>query len=271
MTPTSRVKRGYSNVSCGQAHWRYAGVEGPANPLICLHMVPKSSRSFAALLPHIARDRISLAPDLPGHGASDPLRDPASVQGYAQWLWELLDAHFPGQAVDLLGYHTGAMVAVAAAQARPTAVGKLVALSAPAFSDEEIAEFREFFAPIPLDEEGTRFRIMWERIQRFGGPGTTLKMAAASLSDNLLAGEDYEEGHRAAFDHAKTFLGQLSTLEHRVLVINIADELEKHTRRIDPFLRNGWRKDYPQWGNGFLELEPEAVAREVLAFLDDQS
>ncbi|EED31071.1 hydrolase, alpha/beta fold family [gamma proteobacterium NOR5-3] len=265
---TSQVTRGYSDTSAGQAHWRRSIGAGSANPVVCLHMAPKSSRSFSALLPKLARNRIALAPDLPGHGASDPLNSAASIPGYAQWLWELLDAELPGETVDFVGYHTGAMVAVAAAQARPAAVGKLVALSAPVFKDAEIAAFREFFRPIPLDEDGSRFRIMWERIMRFRGPGMTLEMAAASLSDNLLGGEDYEEGHRAAFDHAKQFLSEISLLENPILVINVADDLEEHSRRIDPYLNNGVRRDYPHWGNGFLELHAEQLARDLLGFFN---
>jgi pimeloyl-ACP methyl ester carboxylesterase len=267
-----KVTRGYSDTSAGQAHWRRCDADvsasAGANPIVCLHMAPKSSRSFNALLPHLATNRCALAVDLPGHGASDPLAAPASIPGYANWLWELLDAELPGATVDLVGYHTGAMVAVTATDARPAAVGKLIALSAPVFEDTEIETLRAFFRPIPLDEEGTRFRIMWERILRFRGPGMTLEMAAASLSDNLLGGDDYEEGHRAAFDHASAFLAEVSALEHPLLVINIADDLEEQTRRIDPYLNNGVRRDFPDWGNGFLELHPQSLALEILSFLD---
>jgi pimeloyl-ACP methyl ester carboxylesterase len=267
------ITRGYSNTSAGQAHWMRSrcnsGTE-EANPIVCLHMAPKSSRSFGAVLPHLARNRTAFAPDLPGHGASDRLTAPASILGYAKWLWELLDAEFPGATVDFVGYHTGAMVAVAAAHLRPAAVGRLVALSAPVFQDAEIKTLRDFFSPIPLDADGTRFRVMWERILRFRGPGMTLEMAAASLSDNLLAGEDYEEAHRAAFDHAREFPTQISTLENPLLVINIADDLEEQTRRIDPYLKNGIRRDFPNWGNGFLELHPEDLSSEILSFLDGE-
>ena len=93
-------------------------------------------------------------------------------------------------------------------------------------------------------------------------------MAAASLADNLRAGEDYEEGHRAAFDHTAAYARELAALSHPLLVMNINDDLVSQTRRVDALLANGERRDYPDWGNGFLELWPEAVAAELLAFLD---
>ncbi len=271
------VYRGYTRLTNGQAHWRRANpvfdsattVRGrDKRPLICLHMVPKSSRSFATLLPLLAKDREVLAPDLPGHGASDPPAGSHSVPGYARWLWELMDALEIAGSVDMLGYHTGSMVAVAAASLQPSRVGRIINISAPAFSSEELAHFRDYFTPIPLDKEGTRFRTMWQRVLAHAGPGMTLEMAAASLSDNLLAGEDYEEGHRAAFDHASRYLQELEALKSPVLVMNVADELFDATSRIDEHLRNGERRDYPQWGHGFLELHAPDVAREVLAFLD---
>lgn len=265
------VTRGYSTVPGGQAHWRRAGRHDSAKaPVICLHMVPKSSRSFDRLLPELARDRIALAPDLPGHGASDPLAngERASVDGYARWLWALLDNLALPEPIDLVGYHTGAMVAVAAATRQPERVRRIVNLSAPAFTDDEVAALLDYFRPITLDEAGTRFRVMWERILHFRGPGMDLPMCARSLGDNLLAGEDYEEGHRAAFEHAADYLEELQGLPHPLRVMNIADDLFEQTRRIDPWLNNGKRRDYPQWGNGFLELHPREVAAELRDFLD---
>ncbi len=265
-----RTQRGYTDVAAGQAHWRRAGTAGSGRPLICLHMVPKSSRSFDSILPLLARDRPALAPDLPGHGASDPLPDGHSVPGYARWLWELLDELGIDDAVDLLGYHTGSMVAVAAATLRPAQVGRLINISAPAFSAQDLEKLAEYFQPIPLDQAGTRFSVMWQRVLEHAGPGMSLEMAAASMSDNLLAGEDYEEGHRAAFAFAPRYLEKLAALPHPLLVMNIADDLFDATSRIDAHLNNGRRRDYRQWGNGFLDLHSAAVAEEILGFLDER-
>jgi len=273
----SPTRKAYAELSDGrQAHYRWSTAPsgnrelrgGDHRPVICLHMVPKSSRSFAQLLPALAQDRPVFAPDLPSHGASDPLAEPASIEGYAHWLWMFIDALALPQPLDLVGYHTGSMVAVAAARQRPQSVGKIINISAPAFSSAELAGMREYFQPIPLDEGGTRFTVMWQRVLHHAGPDMNLEMAAASFGDNLNAGEDYEEGHRAAFDHAAQYLRDIAAIPHPLRVMNIADDLFETTRQIDAHLNNGERRDYPQWGNGFLELHPEAVAREILAFLD---
>jgi len=267
---TTPCRRAYADLSYGQVHYRIAQPEGPttAAPVVCLHMMPKSSRSFAAILPHLAHSRIVLAPDFPAHGASDPLPEAASIEAYVSWLWDWLDTLAVQPPVNLVGCHTGSMVAVAAALARPQSVARIINISAPVFTAAQLEQMRDFFQPIPLDEAGTRLHTMWERILRFRGPGMTLAMAAASLSDNLLAGEDYEEGHRAAFDHAPRYAEQLEQLQHPLLVMNVADDLFDVSRQADAHLNNAERRDYPQWGNGFLELHAEDAAAEMLRFFD---
>jgi pimeloyl-ACP methyl ester carboxylesterase len=266
----SHCRKAYADLENGQAHYRIARPTAAATapPVVCLHMMPKNSRSFATILPHLARQRLALAPDFPAHGASDPLPEPASIAGYVDWLWSLLDTLDLQQPLDFVGCHTGSMVAVAATLARPAAVRRLINISAPVFSEEQLAQMRSFFAPIPLDEQGTRFTTMWERILRFRGPGMSLQMAAASLSDNLLAGEDYEEGHRAAFDYAPQYARDLGRLEHPLLVMNVADDLFEVTRQADACLHNGVRRDYAQWANGFLDVHAAEAAGEMLHFLD---
>jgi pimeloyl-ACP methyl ester carboxylesterase len=91
-------------------------------------------------------------------------------------------------------------------------------------------------------------------------------MAAESMAENLRAGDAYEWGHEAAFAYAPDFVPNLSKTEHALLVMNPQDDTCEQTRRIDPYLKNGRRVDYPDWGHGFLNAYPEAVARDMLDF-----
>ena len=127
----------------------------------------------------------------------------------------------------------------------------------------------DYFQPIPIDEDGTRFRIMWERVMQHRGPGMTLQMAADSMAENLRAGDCYEWGHEAAFAYAREYVGNLAETPHPILVMNPNDDTFVHTQRIDPFLRNGRREDYPDWGHGFLNAYPEAAAAIMLGFFDE--
>ena len=235
-------------------------------------MVPKSGRSFANLMPLLADDRLVIAPDYPGHGESDhPPADPeVRVEDYARSVWQVIDELSPSGRVCFVGYHTGSMVAVEATRQRPDTVAELINISVPIFTVQEVEDLLKYFAPIPLDVEGRRFRIMWERIMEYRGPGMTLKMAADSMAENLRGGENYEWGHRAAFKHTEANQRNLINLSHPLFVMNLNDDLNEHTRRVDPLLKNGFRKDYPEWGTGFLDAFPQQVAAEILNFFDSE-
>ena len=71
MTTRPRVIRQFCDGPFGQVHVRRAGDTGNKPGLVCLHMSPKSGRSFADILPYLAGERRVLAPDNPGHGESD--------------------------------------------------------------------------------------------------------------------------------------------------------------------------------------------------------
>ena len=271
MASSPRIHKSYTAGTHGQLHCRgvYPATASRA-AIVCLHMCPKSGRLYHELLPHLARDRVAIAPDYPGHGESDlpPPEPHVTVEDYADAVWQVVDDRIGAEPVHLLGYHTGSMVGVEATLKRPERVRSLVTIGAPVFTTEELDAVVDLFKPIPIDEDGTRFQTMWSRVLHYRGPGMTLEMAATSMAENLRAGDAYEWGHEAAFAYAPRFADNLSRIEQPVLVMNPADDTYEQTLRIDPYLNNGRRVDYPNWGHGFLNAYPEASAEQVLAFLE---
>jgi pimeloyl-ACP methyl ester carboxylesterase len=264
-----RVRRTFVDGPFGQLHCRLAiPAEAPEAPVVCLHMSPKSGRSYHEVLPYLADRRIAMAPDYPGHGESDPppAEPPVTVEDFAASTWAVVDA-VGGGPVHLVGYHTGSMVAVEAATQRPGDVLSVVNISAPIFTAAELATLGREYSPIPIDEEGTRFQVMWERVLQHRGPGMTLQMAAASFAENLRAGDDYEWGHRAAFAYAETYNRNLAEIDLPLLVLNPADDCFEQSRRADELMKNGQRVDCPQWGHGFLNAYPQDAAAVILEFI----
>ena len=271
MTTLPRVRRTFVDGSYGQLHCRIAAPAAPTRaPLVCLHMSPKSSRSFHDVLPELARNRIVIAPDYPGHGESDkPPADPhVTIGDFARSAWRSVDALCPGK-VHMLGYHTGAMVAVEAATQRPEDVISVVNISAPLFTAAELKTLDDYFQPIPIDESGQRFRTMWDRVLEHRGPGMTLQMAAESFAENLRGGDDYEWGHRAAFAYGMTYRDRLALLRHPVFVMNPNDDCYQVSKRADELLQNGLRRDYDDWGHGFLSVHAAEAATEIRTFIDE--
>ncbi|MGI9237384.1 MAG: alpha/beta fold hydrolase [Woeseiaceae bacterium] len=265
------VTRTFVDGPFGQLHARMSQPGSiTAAPIVCLHMSPKSGKSYRDVLPYLADNRVALAPDYPGHGESDlpPAEPEVSLEDFAACAWAVVDA-LAGSPVHVLGYHTGSMVAVEMAMQRPAEVNSITCISAPVFTDEEQARLNSDYAPIPIDEDGTRFRIMWERVLQHRGPGMTLQMAADSFAENLRAGDDYEWGHRAAFAYAATYNRNLKVIDKPVLVLNPSDDCHEQSLRSDAMLKNGRRVELPDWGHGFLSAFPAEAARIILDFAEE--
>ena len=62
----SVVKRQFVETASGQMHLRLAGAASARPTIVCLHLMPKSGRCFAKLMPELAQDRLLIAPGLPG-------------------------------------------------------------------------------------------------------------------------------------------------------------------------------------------------------------
>ena len=265
------VRRVFVDGRYGQIHSRLCvPTDAPRAPVICLHMSPKSGRSYRQILPHLADGRVSVAPDYPGHGESDtpPSEPHVTIGDFAESTWRVVDA-IGGGPVHFVGYHTGAMVAVEAATQRPDDVLSITSISAPVLTADEVEALSAAFQPVPIDEAGTRFVVNWERVLKNRGPGMTLQMAAESFSENLRAGDDYEWGHRAAFAYADEYNRKLAEIEQPNFVMNPADDMFEQSPRADSMMKDGRRKDYPQWGHGFLNAFPEEAAAEILAFVNE--
>ena len=85
---------------------------------------------------------------------------------------------------------------------------------------------------------------------------------------NMMGGEAYEWGHAAAFAYDEPFIEALKTLDHRMTILNPADDLQEATRRAEPLLKNGEIIELPQWGYNFMSDSPETVAEILLPKLD---
>ncbi len=270
MSMPPRVTRQFCDGPFGQVHLRRAGAPGDKPALVCLHMSPKSGRSFADIMPYLAGERLVIAPDNPGHGESElpPAEPPVTLEDYARSMWAVVDQLGVGP-VHLVGYHTGSMVAVEAASQRPEQVVAVINISAPVMTPEEAQAADETYAPLPIDEAGSRFSIMWQRVLAHRGPGMTLQMAADSFAENLRAGDHYEWGHRAAFAYAQTYGRKLGEIPHPLLVLNPGDDCWELSQRADALWNNGRRIDKPEWGHGFLSAFAPEAARLLLGFIEE--
>jgi pimeloyl-ACP methyl ester carboxylesterase len=130
---TVRMRRAYFDCSFGQLHVRTAfpGTGGfdELVTLFCLHAAHGSSRAFARFLPEVADVRSVYAPDLPGCGESDASPHGSTAEA-ATAIFDLArDLRL--KQIDVLGFQSGATVALELAAARTDLVRRLVLISTP--------------------------------------------------------------------------------------------------------------------------------------------
>jgi len=182
----------YDSVDGVRVHSLSAGV-GP--PLLLLHDLFFSSRSWERVLPALAARWWVIAVDLPGFGESDrPAQYPYTVESFAHTMTTLLDALGVSQ-VSLLGHSLGGAVALRLADQLPERVQRAVAVSPllpplalplegrlvmlpvvgefvfhNLFSRRDLARFlrREVYLDPALPEEEA-LQFYWERLNRPGG------------------------------------------------------------------------------------------------------
>lgn len=265
------VRKGYLDATHGQIHYRIAHARSDTDKpaLLCLHQSPKCGLEFDTFMRTASRDRTIIAPDYPGYGMSDPAPSEAAttIPMYAEEMWRVVDG-LGIETVDLFGNHTGAKVAAQMALTQSHRVHAIAMISAAILTDEEREMFKHMFAPIPLDNAHSRITTSWARIVERQGPGQTLEMLDRSLFMNMMGGEAYEWGHVAAFAWGKPFDAALSSLPHRITLLNPSDDLTECTRRADSMMRNGEIIECPQWGYGFMDAFPEDAANLVVSKLD---
>ena len=89
----------------------------------------------------MGRDRLCLAPETPGFGASD---SPPDIDDYAYCFAKLLDS-YQIQTVDLMGYQTGSKIAVELAFREPQRVRRMVLVSASIYTPAELGQARALY------------------------------------------------------------------------------------------------------------------------------
>ena len=128
--PASTLSRRYVGPPGRQTHLLEAGLISSEPSLWCLHATAYAGRSFAPLIEALAGRRRVVAPDTMGYGGSDKPGQRIEIGDYASLIDQALDAAGEDR-VDLLGYHTGALVAAELARLRPDRVRRLILIGVP--------------------------------------------------------------------------------------------------------------------------------------------
>ncbi len=207
-------RRGYAAWDKGQIHYREQG-EGPA--VLLLHQAPWASIQYRRVMPLFAAAGFrAIAPDLPGHGLSDPLEEP-TIKGFAAILPPLLDALGLAQAA-LVGHHGGALVAGRMAAAWPDRAAALAMDNAPLYSAEQRAHrLAKIDESQRIAPDGSHLADRWSLVRRIADPDWSDETVHLSVLTYFANGPTREHGHHAAAHY--DFAADLARISCPTLVV----------------------------------------------------
>jgi pimeloyl-ACP methyl ester carboxylesterase len=213
---------------------------------------------YTELLAEMARDRFAVAPDTPGFGASDAPERPVDIPELARTMVAVLD-HFGLDEVDVVGYHTGSKIAVELAISFPDRVGTVVLVSAPVYTEEELAHQRDSLAvPRTPRSDGSHLVAQFTELVRWSPEGTPLALVQREFAEQQRGGGSAHWGYLAAFDYSHA--QALPRVRQPLLLLCPADDLEVPTLRAEPYLRNGRMLRLPEWGHQMMITRTAEVA-----------
>lgn len=191
-------RRGYVAGESGQVHFRSMG-QGPA--LVLVHQAPWASIQYRRVMPLAAAAGYhAIAPDLPGHGMSDPLSDP-TIAGFAAILPALLDGLDVERAATV-GHHGGALVAGRMAADHPDRVVALAMDNAPLYSpDGRARRLAMIDETHTVRGDGGHLTDRWSLVRRVADPDWSDDTVQLSVMTYFANGPSREHAHRAAALH----------------------------------------------------------------------
>lgn len=263
------VRRSYAESRFGQIHLSTAYPSGGGFdervPVVCLHHAGGSGRVFASMLRELGHDRSIYAPDLPGHGSSEPPAAKVSVAELAGAVGDFLDS-LRLRAVDVFGYQLGALVTAELAIARPQQIRRVLLWGASVYSPQERASLLQAATTPGTREDGSDVADEWQRMLQRRGTNVPPASIAEELGDRLRAGASATRALSAAIEYPT--LERLPLVKQPALVLRLRDESWDHAPRVRAALPTGSMLDVADYGQGFLSAAPQRFASIAREFLD---
>ena len=256
----NQLHRDYVQTRTGQVHYRAyvpSGADITAAPLMALHLSPNSGQVFSSFLPAIGKDRIAVAPDYPGFGMSDAIAGPQRIEDYAASMLDVIEALNLDTPVDLVGYHTGAGVALEMARQKPDAIGRLLLVAVPVLTKEERAAGAAL-PPIAFDVEGEFAKKEWQSSWKWRGPGQDETSVFATFSEKMRPGaRDRRAEAILAYDLAPV----LEAATQDMMIVRVKDDLWGPTERAHELRPDSAYQELPQYGHGLFHVAPDEMSQ----------
>lgn len=268
------IKRQFVDGAFGQVHLRIARPLGKAThlPLVLFHASPYSGDYFLPFIDKMATDRIVIAMDTPGYGDSAPPPSPPTIAEYAASAARALDALddelLMGEPVDILGYHTGALIAAELAIIDRARIRRLVLPGVPFLtSDAQRAAYEEYVKPEALSADGSHLTNKWAFATYAMPAGVSLERAQEHFNDMMQCEPRCWWSYHGVFSYAGE--RRLPDVEQPVLLISYDGSLSDETKAAHDVFRHAKHIHISGVTRGAFDVAADKLAKETRQFLDD--
>ena len=258
------MRKLYGNTRFGQVHARLQEPEGKAVnvPLVCLHPAPSSGLYFATAMPMLCDGRQVIAPDYPGYGGSDAPEEPPSIRDYANAMLDFLDSAGVQGPIDLLGFHTGCLVAAEMAHIDRGRVRRVVFCDIPYFTSEQQAAMREKVTqPMPVGADLDCLEGPWKFNVTSRIDDVSIDRAVALFAEHVRAGAKDWYGFGAAFSY--DCVSRFSSLNADTVCLATQSGLHGPTEAAAKVIPDTSFVDVTEVTTAVFETGAEAIARRI--------
>lgn len=258
----------YRDTPRGQLHARVLEAAGSRRfpDLLCLHPAPYSGRYFDTVLPLLNDGRRVIAPDYPGYGNSYALSEAPSIADYANaiadaWLDEC------DEPVDLLGFHSGCLVAAELSLLQPDRVARLLLIDVPCFDADSRESMRAKIArPLDLGRDLECLATPWDFNVGSREDIVPLDRALALFVDQLSTGRRSHYCFHAAFTYASE--SRLAAIDTPTSIIATASPLKEPTLLAARLVPGATLVEAPEIETSVFEKNAGVIAGHIRATLD---
>jgi len=269
-------RKAYYDGGGGQVHFLIAQPVDAAGvrrtPLVLSHPTAQSGDYLRRFMAEMATDRVVLAPDTPGYGASDAPDGDLTMDEYAAWLAPAIRralADLGAERADLGGNHTGAFISAALALHAPDITRRVLLSAVPYWSPgpdrERLLEDIGRDRPLPERLEG--LAEPWEFHVARRNPAVSLERAFGFFVAQLRSEPHHARAFRAVFSWPAE--SRLPRLGQPVAVLNIAGSLDAQTRAAAALIPGARIVDVEGFTTGAWEIGAVVLAARARELLDE--
>jgi len=260
----------------GQVHVREAkpdkNVSEGRIPVVCFHQSPMSGLQYRPFQDILGEDRIVWCPDTPGFGGSDTPSAPVTVSDYADSMAIVInnlkiETDYLGP-VDILGGHTGSVIATELAVTNPDLVRKIIFPSVAFFSDEEKVVMRKRFGGPPGYFSNPDYIADMYRTSVLNGHSEIPEERRLEMfSERIRSGINAWYAPEAVMSYDCE--SRLKLIKQSVLIIVLDDMLAENSLKAAKIISNSFVKDLKHISHALAwDVSANEIIAEVREFLD---